>query len=252
MDTTRLPEQIVKQATETIEIARNQIPIPGSAPLKTEPLLPEQVIQPTQETQTDDIVLGDESGVVSNFEGLPIENLICEPIIAAARGQQELTNVYIDGLMRLAYGFDGDTPKDKNVNMLTMKMDRPVTLNDGTVTTMPCEVNAPLLALVPVPAFTMDEITVDFSMEVKTSATSEEKKNAQAGSQVGYKSGFGFNASITGNVSSDSMHKRQSDSSATYNIRARAVQQPPSEGMEKLTALMAQMMEPIPAKDESK
>ena len=36
-----------------------------------------------------------------------------------------------------------------------------------------------------------------------------------------------------------------SDSSAKYNIYARTVQQPPSEGMAKLTALLAQTMEPI-------
>lgn len=71
-----------------------------------------------------------------------------------------------------------------------------------------CTVKASLLSLVPVPAFTMD-------------------------------------ASITGSVSSDSHHKRQTDSTAAYEIHAKTVQQPPSEGMEKLNSLLAQAMEPI-------
>lgn len=52
-------------------------------------------------------------------------------------------------------------------------------------------------------------------------------------------------------IISDSEHRRQTDSSATYKIHARAIQQPPSEGMAKLTSLFAQAMEPI-AVDGSK
>lgn len=49
-------------------------------------------------------ILQDEKGVqVSQFAGLPIESLICGPILAAARGQQELTALYIDGVKKLAY-----------------------------------------------------------------------------------------------------------------------------------------------------
>lgn len=255
MDTTNYNEQVAKSALDTMERIKNQIPIPGSEPMHepgTKAVQPETASLPVknesegtpQETEKNETVLGDNVGdVAKSFGSLPIENLICAPIIAAAKGQQELTSVYIDGIERLAYSTDANG--NKSTNILSFKMQRPIDNGHGTIQLEESEIQAPLLALVPVPAFTMDEITVDFSMEVKASSVEENKSHAEAGTQAGYKSGFGFSANITGNVSSDSMHKRETDSSATYNIRARAVQQPPSEGMAKLTSLLAQMMEPI-------
>lgn len=107
---------------------------------------------------------------------------------------------------------------------------------------------APILSLVPVPEFAMNELVVDFNMEVKSTEMQDDKTQEEASSTLSYNSWFGLNASITGNVSSESEHKRQTDSSATYNIHAKAAKQPPSEGMEKLASLLAQTMESIPEK----
>lgn len=180
------------------------------------------------------------NGAAGQFAGLPIESLICKPIVAAARGQQELTAVYIDGIKKLAYkdGKSGDT------NIIEFNYERPTIKADGGEGKDDYTIKAPLISLVPVPAFTMDELTVDFNMEVKSMEMSEDKTHADVNSTVKYNSWFGLDASITGNVSSDSDHKRQTDSTATYKIHARAVQQPPSEGMAKLTSLLAQAMEP--------
>ena len=187
-------------------------------------------------------ILQDEKGVqVSQFAGLPIESLICGPILAAARGQQELTALYIDGVKKLAY----EDESAKKTNQIEFQYERPIIGADKKVTVQKCKVEAPLISLGPVPAFTMDELTVDFDMEVKSTELQDDKSHKDASSTVKYNSWFGLDASITGNISSDSEHKRQTDSSATYKIHARAVQQPPSEGMAKLTSLMAQAMEPI-------
>lgn len=177
--------------------------------------------------------------VAGSFTGLPIESLISKPIVAAAQAQQELTAVYIDGIKKLAYDESGKT------NMLNFSYDRPVIKPDGKVGTQEYTINAPMLSLVPLPAFTMDELTVDFNMEVKDMSMSDSKTHTDVGSSVKYNSWFGLDASITGNVSSDTEHKRQTDSTASYKVHARAVQQPPSEGMAKLTSLFAQAMEPI-------
>ncbi|MCM1253105.1 MAG: DUF2589 domain-containing protein [Clostridium sp.] len=182
----------------------------------------------------------DKSNIAQNFVGLPIESLICAPIIAAAKGQQELTAIYVDTVKSLAYQKDGTS-----TNKLDFTMDRPITKSDGSVSTQKFNISAPLLSLVPVPAFTMDELTVDFDMEVKTSDMSQSKTAADVASSLNYKSWYGLSANITGSVSSDSTHKRETDTSAIYKIHARAIQQPPSEGMAKLTALFSQMIEPI-------
>lgn len=197
---------------------------------------------------------GTRSDTAKSFVGLPIESLICAPLVAGAKAQQELTAVYVDGIMKLAYqgSSDGNTNNnEKRTNTLDFTIDRPVAKDDGSIATEKFTINAPLLSLVPVPAFTMDELTVDFEMEVKNSDMSQTETKADVQSKVNYKSWFGLSANITGNVSSDSTHKRTSDSSATYKISARAIQQQPSEGMAKLTALFSQMMEPIPAGSKS-
>lgn len=178
------------------------------------------------------------------FSGLPIESLICGPIVAAAKGQQELTAVYIDTVKKLAYGGNG-TAQDNKAQTLDFTLQRPVVQESGKMTTQNVQISAPLISLVPVPAFTMDELTVDFNMEVKDSSMTDDKIHSDVSSNVSFNSWFGLKSSITGNVTSDTEHKRQTDSSATYTIHARAVQQGPTEGMQKLTSLFTNLMEPI-------
>lgn len=195
----------------------------------------------------------DGNDVASSFAGLPIESLIGGPFLAAAKVQQQLAATYVDTVMKLAYREkkkkEENEETKQETNILTFEVPRPVINEEAdgktSVTVENMQINAPLLALVQIPSFQMDEVTVDFDMEVKTSDMKSDETKADVSSTVNFKSWFGLNASITGNVSSDSVHKRESDSSATYKIHARAIQQPPSEGMAKLTSLLTQAMEPL-------
>lgn len=98
------------------------------------------------------------------------------------------------------------------------------------------------------PAFTMDEATVDFNMEVKESSVSADTSSESISNTDTFKF-WGCSASITGNAVASQSRTRSTDSSAKYQIHARAVQQAPSEGMAKLTALFASAMEPIEKKE---
>ena len=212
----------------------------------------------------------DPKNISDSFAGLPIESLICAPIIAAAKGQQELVSVYVDGIMKLAYKHDASGKQTEDPNILKMKIHKPVRQQDKTIEAKEYTIEAPLLSLVPVPAFVMDEPSVDFNMEVKQAELSESSNHAEAQTNIGYKSWWGLDATISGSVSSDSMHKRSTDASATYHIKARAVQQQaaegistpmrlllsssgksrsgmqkPAEGMAKLTSILAASMEPL-------
>ncbi len=189
---------------------------------------------------------GDDSQLITNsFVGLPLETLIGTPFIAAAKAQQELTATYVETVWDLAYGKKTDKD-DKKINTLDLTIERPIISQDGsTAEVKEFKVSAPILSLVPVPAFTMDEVVVDFDMEVKNSEISTEKNSEGIKSTLGYKSFWGVSASIKGNVTADSEHKRETDTSATYKIHARAVQHPAASGMEKLTDLLTQAMEPI-------
>lgn len=128
---------------------------------------------------------GEDAG--EQFAGLPIESLICKPIAAAAQGQQELMATYIDGIKKLAYQ-DGDKSE---TNDLEFKYERPVINQDGSMESESCMVKAPLLSLVPLPAFTMDELTVDFNMEVKSTEMSEDKEQEDVSSTAAAVRGHG-------------------------------------------------------------
>jgi hypothetical protein len=185
-------------------------------------------------------------GIASQFNSVPIETLICSPILAVAKGQQALIQVYLDTVNKLAFKPDDQGALTDETNILSMNVTRSTVDQTGAVIPKNFTIEAPLIAMVPIPALTMDEITVDFNMEVSAHEETDDKSSSEGSFEAKYSAPFGFSGSVSGKVSSDSEHKRSSDSSATYTIHARAVQQPPSEGMAKLTALMAHGMDLIP------
>ncbi|MCI9264974.1 MAG: DUF2589 domain-containing protein [Oscillospiraceae bacterium] len=181
---------------------------------------------------------------VKSMVGLPLGMLISQPIIEVAKGQAELCRVYLNTLFELAF-VNG---KDGEAKTIKFTLQRPVVDEEGNTQMTQCEVQAPLLSLVPVPSFTMDETTVRFNMEVKSQEVSKDTSSAESQTSGSF-SAWGFKASISGKVASSSERTRSTDQSAKYELYARAVQQPPAEGMAKLTSIFASVIEPItPAK----
>lgn len=184
--------------------------------------------------------------VGKSFESLPIDQLICAPILAVAQGQSELCRVYIDHLLELAFEKDSNGNSTGNTRVIKFNLTRNITTPDGDVTQQTMLVEAPLLALVPVPAFTMDETTVRFTMEVKEVVAAKDTTVNEESATAGF-SKWGFHAEVTGKVTNSSENTRSSDHSAKYDIYARAVQQQPAEGMAKLSQIFASVIEPIEA-----
>ena len=180
--------------------------------------------------------------ITDDFTGLPIGLLICQPIIEVAKGQAELCNVYLDQLFRLAFKTMPDLTKDEAVEARTIKFKLNRTVVDaasGATKPVTVEVEAPLLALVPIPAFTMEEATVNFTMEVKDS-TADKITDASEGTMASSLSIWGFSSTISGKVTTSRENTRSSDKSAKY-----AAQQPAAEGMAKLSSIFASVIEPI-------
>ena len=179
----------------------------------------------------------------NEFVGLPLGLLVCQPILEVAKGQAALCDVYLNTLFELAFEYDPQS-KEYTTRTIKFKLNRPIINNDGTSGIKTVDVEAPILSLVPVPAFTMEEATVNFSMEIKTQEVDKDSTSASSTSSLGY-SGWGFTANISGNVSTTRENTRSTDKSAKYDIYARAAQQPAAEGMAKLTTILASVIEPI-------
>lgn len=184
------------------------------------------------------------SDITREFTGLPLGLLVCQPILEVAKGQAALCEVYLDYLFKLAFE-DGESKDVRKAKTISFTLNRTV-INNGEPKVVPVNVEAPLLALVPVPAFTMDEATVRFSMELRDQSVDQSSLTEEVQSEFGY-SGWGFTASLSGSVTAQSEHTRTTDKSAKYEIYARACQQPPAEGMAKLTTILASVIEPIEA-----
>ncbi len=188
--------------------------------------------------------------ITDDFTGVPLGLLVSQPIIEVAKGQAELCNVYLDHLFTLAFKkapvFSGDQdPEPVEARVVKFTLNRQVVdANSGAIKTAPVTVEAPLLALVPIPAFTMDEATVRFTMEVKEVNTSQTKVGTNSSFQESFGM-WGFTSSVSGSVTTDISQTRTTDKSAKYEIYARAAQQPPAEGMAKLSTIFASVIEPI-------
>lgn len=185
--------------------------------------------------------------ISDNFTGLPIGLLICQPLIEVAKGQAELCNVYLDQLFRLAFKTmpnleNGEAVETRTVKFKLNRMVVDATSGDTKPVTV--EVEAPLLALVPVPAFTMEEATVNFTMEVKDSTSDKLTQSDESTLQTSL-SAWGFSTTISGKVTTSRENTRTSDKTAKYDIYARAAQQPAAEGMAKLSSIFASVIEPI-------
>lgn len=186
--------------------------------------------------------------VSSYFTNLPIGQLISAPFIEMAKGQAALCEVYVQTLFNIAFENSKDAKFGESENktkVLDFTYSKPVVNEtDGSVSEQTFRISAPLLALVPLPAFLMDSADVNFSMEVNIANTEETTKEESLNAET--KFGFwGFSGNISGKVSSNTKTSSSVTQKATYNISAHASQQPAAEGMAKLTALLAEAMEPI-------
>ena len=95
--------------------------------------------------------------------------------------------VYIQTLMELAY--NDPTDPTKGTRTISFTFDRLVVdqvTGEESVKTM--TLNVPMIALVPMPAFTMDEATVDFNMEVKESSVSADTSSESISNTDTFKS----------------------------------------------------------------
>ena len=204
---------------------------------------------------------------VKAFAGLHIEHLICDPILAVAKGQKQLVGEYLEQLDELAFTKEDNKDGSKNANIINMNFDRLTNSSTtGEVAHVSQTMQMPLIAFAPLPCLAMKDLAVDFSMEIKqstanTSTSASSKKTDASGSvTVKAKTSWGFGSasvsatgsySTSGTVTASKTNTRTSDFSAKYNISATATQMPPTEGMAKFTQTMASMMEPISTSSEA-
>lgn len=185
------------------------------------------------------------AGVADTFRGLPMEDLIAAPLKAVCDSQKQLAKSTHEFMTQI--GFDTDDKGNlSGPRLLEYQLERPV--NDGTMAKV--VVKAPLLTLVPIPALAVNEVNIDFQMEVTDTQTTTSKTASEIMTEASGSAGFLFwraSVKMNGKVSSSRENTRTTNQTAKYQIRVNARQQQPTEGLSKLMDIMASCIEPIEA-----
>ena len=159
--------------------------------------------------------------IANQFTGLPIENLIAAPLLAAAEGQKTLAATTASFIQEV--GMD----KDGNTKSVAFKYE------DGSESVA---LDVPLLSIINIPSLCVDEIGINFDMEVSTQTASKSSTDSSATASASV--GWGcWSAKFEGKVSHHSENSRKSDTSAKYTVSVKGKQEKP-EGLMKVLDML--------------
>lgn len=180
--------------------------------------------------------------VANKFQGLPIAELIAAPLRAACDSQKKLAQSAFEFMTEIGY----QDVKAQTPRLLSFQLQRPV---EGQIEPQNIKVNAPFLGLVPLPALLIEDVQIDFQMEITDTETSKTTSASEASTDVSSNFKFGCFASgsvsVHGKVSSTRENTRSTNQTAKYQVHVTARQQPPTEGMSRLMDVMASCIDPV-------
>lgn len=201
------------------------------------------------------------TGIARSFVGLPIEDLICSPLIGMAKGQAKLNDVTWKYISDVAFEpLTDDQGKaigdKKKTRALDVQLNRYVVDPEtGNQVLQQIESKIPMLPLVPLPSLAITSADINFTMEVKQSAMHKNSVDTNLETKASVSGGFWgakYSASISGSVSTHAENTRSTDNSAKYDVKVHAEQLPATEGMHKLNDMLNMLIEPQVIQDKAR
>lgn len=186
----------------------------------------------------------DPDNVANKFAGIPIAELVAAPLVAVCDSQKRLAQSAYEFMTEIGFNDEGKT------RMVEFNLQRPI---EGSPKPQDIKVQAPFLGLVPLPNLLIDDVQVDFQMEVTATETSTEKAAREGSTSANASFRFGCfgggSVNVSGKVSSSRESTRSTNQTAKYQVHVSARQQRQTEGLSKLMDIMASCVEPIPNKE---
>ena len=176
-----------------------------------------------------------------SFKGLLMDELISAPLIAVNEAQQQLAASTLDFYNKIAFEDDAKT------RCLEFDLDCPVQVPDG-IGKKEGHVKVPFLGLVPIPSLLIDNVDVNFQMEVTDTSTSKNSENADLSADMTPK-WFEYSVSVQGKVKASRENTSSTDQNEKYQVSVSASQRPQAEGLSKLMDTMASCIEPLDKKE---
>lgn len=157
---------------------------------------------------------------------MSIADLIAAPLTAAAEAQQNLARSTVEFIQSV--GIQQDETGREIARSLSFTVRAPGK-ESGVMNEL--SVQAPLLAIVPIPNLAVEEVSIDFQMEVTSAGKVEETSDFE-----GERSSH---VSVCGKVSSSAAQTRETNQSAKYQIQVKARRQEMPEGFSRLLDILA-------------
>ena len=128
------------------------------------------------------------AGIADQFKGLPMSDLISQPLLAAAKAQGQLSNITQQFIKDV--GLEDTGNGSLSARQVNFAFKSPVTDSKGNTTLEDNQLAVPLLSIVNVPNLSVKKATVDFTMEVKSSSrdTTSSQTDANVSTTAKYKS----------------------------------------------------------------
>ena len=108
----------------------------------------------------------DKDNVSSKLVGESIGDLVGAPLDAVCDSQKRLAQSAFEFMQEIGFNEEGKT------RMVEFNLQRPI---EGSTTPQDITVQAPFIGLVPLPNLLIDDVQVDFQMEVTATEVSREK-----------------------------------------------------------------------------
>jgi hypothetical protein len=201
--------------------------------------------------------------IADQFRGLPMSDLIGGPLSAACDSQIRLANATADFIKVIGFlpptATSGGTvgPNDVGgVRTALFRFDRPsgAAGTNGVVPMERVELQVPLLAIVKVPALSINTVDITFDMEVKNSETSKDSTDTSATLDATASVGWGpfsLKVHITGSVASHKENTRSSDQSARYHVQVHAEDRGMPEGLARVLDIINTAVAPSKIVDQT-
>jgi hypothetical protein len=194
------------------------------------------------------------------FTGLPMDDLIGAPLNAAAKANSAMALTQTKFMLDTCFSYD-DTTKGYTPIMINMSLTRGVIIPNDDPAVGPeikpivTKFDLPILTIIPLNSLAVDNVDINFEMEVKSSYGEETSKTQETAISVDtsweVKAGWGpISATIKGSASYDSKDSAsfsshyEKSNSAKYTVNVHAGQLKLPKGVNVIIEAFTKAIEP--------
>ena len=192
------------------------------------------------------------SNISDQFKGLPIGELIANPLIAAAQAQGKLAGITEQFIKEVGLQDNNGQLTARTVDfdydaIVETKSTDGQGVETTTTSAEPRTMKVPLLAIVNTPNLSVKDVTIDFDMKVQSTSENKSSTTANVTTSANYKAWWSpVSASMTASVGSKSENTRKTDNSARYTVHCQARDDGAPEGLMKVLDILGDSIKPTP------